>query len=90
MEISSHCISLRLELFFQIQLYLQIFLNPKEWSVGKVIDHVAAMFKFTNNCHQAVAGPRLQLLSNDGNVFDTRLQLDSQQASGSDIQLVYQ
>ena len=55
-----------------------------------MIDHIAAMCKFSNNCHQHLAGPRLLLLSSDKTVLDVSLPLGTQQTSGSDIQLVYQ
>ena len=56
-----------------------------------MIDHIAAMFKLTNNCHQPSAAPRLRLFSSDdGTVLDVKLTLSSQLTSGSDIQLAYQ
>lgn len=54
-----------------------------------MIDHIASMFKLTNNCHQPSAGPCLLLLSDDKTVLDVKSPLSTQLTSGSDIQLTY-
>jgi len=61
----------------------------QDWSVGKVIDHVAAMFKVKNTNHQSTSEAKLVLSSNEDTVLDVRLPLSSQQSNGSTITLSY-
>jgi len=71
---------------FRAMLFSILF---QDWSVGKVIDHVAAMFRVKNTNHQSMSEAKLVMLSSEEKELDVKQSLSSQQTTGSNIQLFY-